>query len=604
MASELSTKKAPWIFALPVALAAGLIPLIVKQKMIPVHTTVAGIWPHGDIDADFFSYYKNAALIIFASLAVIMLLWGFLSHKIKPKPVIIYIPLIVFLLFALLSTVFSEYKHIAYFGFAGRYEGIFIILAYMVLLFVSLHVFNDETSIRLLLACLIVSSTLICLIGIFQFCGLDLFKTSMVQKLIMSGEAVGALNIRSDNYAGTPYENAIYATLFNSNTFGMYISMLFPFSFVLTMTAKKKLHIVASAAYSCLMFAGLLGSYSRGAYAAAAVGVLFGLILLYFKHRARWKRVLTVFSFFIVVFVLMSFQSGGALNKRFVSFFSTIKEESIRPELDKVRNFETEGRTLTLYSEFSKLRIKASDNKVSFFDDEDNPLELRPAENNDLHTFTNKKYDSYFIQVSGNIINIVKDKSFLLFAVIDDEFVPLDSHGRVVDVLPIESFGFKGLERFASARGYIWSRSIPLIKHTLFLGHGPDTFAIYFPQDDYLGKLNFMYDANILIDKPHSIFLQTAINTGVISLISLICLLAYFFMSCIGTVKNKRITYHRFTYVMLINAAIPGYLVAGMFSDSSVSAAPVFWVLLGASICINRAALVDNGTDEEINLDT
>lgn len=587
MEAELSTKKTPWIFALPVALAAGLIPLIVKLKMIPVHSTVSEIWTDGHIDADFFSYYKNAALISFAVLAVIMLLSGIMLHKIKLKPMLFYAPLIVFVLFAVLSTVFSEYKHIAIFGFTGRYEGLFIILAYMALFFVSLHVFNSDMGIKLLMTCLIISSTLICFIGILQFCGLDLLRTTMVQNIIMPGEAVDAFNIRSDNYAGTPYENAIYGTLFNSNTFGMYISMLFPFSLMLTMTAKKKLHLVASAVYSCLMFACLLGSYSRAAYAAAAVGAIFGLILLCFKQRASWKRILTVFSLFIIVFILISFQSGGAINKRFVSFFHTIKEESIRPDLDKVRNFETEGNMLTLYSEFTELHIELSDGKFTFFDDGNNPLDLKFIEDSNLHTFINKKYDTYSIQVSGNIINIIKDRSFLLFAVVNNEFVPLDSHGRVINIRPIESFGFTGLERFASARGYIWSRSIPLMKHTLFLGHGPDTFAMYFPQDDYLGKLNFMYDANILIDKPHNMYLQTAINTGVISLISFVCLLVYFFVSCFRVLKSKKITNHCSIYGMIINAAIPGYLAAGMFSDSSVSAAPVFWVLLGASICIN-----------------
>ena len=52
---------------------------------------------------------------------------------------------------------------------------------------------------------------------------------------------------------------------------------------------------------------------------------------------------------------------------------------------------------------------------------------------------------------------------------------------------------FTSHESFASSRGYIWSRTIPLLKETLFIGTGADTFVIAFPQDDYIGKINSGY---------------------------------------------------------------------------------------------------------------
>lgn len=584
MKSEITPRKASWIYTIPLVLAAGLVPLIVKLKIIPVHSSIAGFWPRGDSDADFFSYYKGTALIILSILAMISIFAGALKHKIKLKRSIIYIPMGAFALFAVLSAAFSGYKNIALFGFPGRYEGLFAVLAYLVLFFAAFNLFYEEKSIKILLACLIASSVLIFLIGIFQFWGMDFFKTSIAQNIIMPGEAGNTMyTIKSANNADALYENAIYGTLFNSNTFGMYISMLFPFSFVLAMVVKKKLHIAFAMLYSGLSFASLLGSYSRGAYAGAAVGVLMGLIMLIFKYKISWKRVLAISFSFIIVYAVMAYQSGGVINQRFISVLNTQNEEPAHRELDKVRNVKIEGGNLTLYSQFTELRVKLQNDEFSFMDDNNQVLDLKPTDNK-MYTFVNEKYESYTIQVYDNLLNIMKDKSFLLFGVLDNEFVPVDSHGKVIDIKPVKSFGFAGMERFASARGYIWSRTIPMLKRTLLIGYGPDTFAMYFPQNDYMGKLNFMYDANILIDKPHNMYLQTAVNTGVISLIAFICILAYFFISGIRVYKKSNFSDNRVIYGMLIGPAITGYLVAGMFTDSTVSTAPVFWVLLGAGL--------------------
>lgn len=75
-----------------------------------------------------------------------------------------------------------------------------------------------------------------------------------------------------------------------------------------------------------------------------------------------------------------------------------------------------------------------------------------------------------------------------------------------------------GREKLISGRGYIWSRTIPLLREYLFLGSGQDTFAIVYPNNDYIGKLNWDYE-NILITKPHCMYLQIAVQSGVLSLL-------------------------------------------------------------------------------------
>ena len=55
-----------------------------------------------------------------------------------------------------------------------------------------------------------------------------------------------------------------------------------------------------------------------------------------------------------------------------------------------------------------------------------------------------------------------------MFSEVDGKLSMVDRFGTPVDLnVPVESFGFKGVERLGSNRGYIYSRSIPLLKKNI-----------------------------------------------------------------------------------------------------------------------------------------
>ena len=70
-----------------------------------------------------------------------------------------------------------------------------------------------------------------------------------------------------------------------------------------------------------------------------------------------------------------------------------------------------------------------------------------------------------------------------------------------------EHIGFEGKEELGSSRGYIWSRTLPLLGNCLFTGFGPDTFTYNFPQNDVLAKYYSYEQFNegfyVTVDKPH-----------------------------------------------------------------------------------------------------
>ena len=180
---------------------------------------------------------------------------------------------------------------------------------------------------------------------------------------------------------------------------------------------------------------------------------------------------------------------------------------------------------------------------------------------------------------------------FLLTA---NGFEYVSEAGRSLALAEVAAWGGKGHEDAASGRIYIWSRALPLLRNTLLVGSGPDTFAAAFPQHDFTGKYLAYGTSEMLVDKPHNFYLQTALNTGVMSLAALVGV----FLSYAKTSFRVFCSRFRREESWLIGLGcflgIVGYLGAGLFNDSVVSVAPVFWVMLGAGMRANALLAKSN----------
>ena len=126
-----------------------------------------------------------------------------------------------------------------------------------------------------------------------------------------------------------------------------------------------------------------------------------------------------------------------------------------------------------------------------------------------------------------------------------------------------------------------------MIKDNLIIGQGPDTFALYFPQKDYVGKLISYSIMHIIVDKAHNMYLQTAVNTGFISLITLIIFFLMYLVSSIRWYVKHPPNDLLSNCGVAILLAVIGYLTTGVFNDSVVSVSTVFWILIGMGTAIN-----------------
>lgn len=584
-----------YLYILPLGLIVAVTPLIVHYKKIKLGEVVATYWTR-DYNTDFFSYYKMLfflGALIFAFLAFYI----YLKKEKTLKKTFYYIPLGIYLLMIIASTIFSEARLTSLSGFPDRYEGMAVLIGYILVVIFTINLVKKKRHLKFLFTFLLISAVIIGVLGIYQFSGLDFFQSQPGKRLILSAanfeNLAEGLDFRFDG------NNIIYATFYNPNYAGSYFAMLFMLTFIMYFFAEGRQNKLLYGAINLLIFANWLGSLSR----AGILGVIFSSIVMVFLLKdqilKRWRSLLIIFIGFILVFTAMDLSTGGSLRKEFFSL-GVETELALKGEKAEIKDiaykdkrliFETEENNLEIYfTETDKPKfVDGNNNKLNYYSKKEDSngekiayiyLADQTYDQFKFRLIKNKKEENMIFELYYNEkrLNMLVDSARNLWAI--------GIRGNIYPIKDVESWGFEGKESLASGRGYIWSRSLPLLKDTMITGYGPDTYAIYFPQDDVIGKFKAFRNTARIVDKPHNMYLQIAINTGVISLIAVVILfLVYFWRNLkIFWRSNYRNWYERAGVGVF--SSFLAYAVAGFFNDSVISVAPVFWILLGMGIMI------------------
>jgi O-antigen ligase len=101
----------------------------------------------------------------------------------------------------------------------------------------------------------------------------------------------------------------------------------------------------------------------------------------------------------------------------------------------------------------------------------------------------------------------------------------------------------------------------------------------------------------MIVDKPHNMYLQIGINTGLMSLLALLALyLMYFIDSMKIYLKRDISTFLEYVGIGAFTG-IMAYLAAGMFNDQIISVAPLFYSMVGLGLAVNRLVKKEEAYD-------
>lgn len=584
-----------WLILMSVVAAITFVPLVVYLRVEPLSPQLYGFWNGQRANFDFFSYYKARILVGLAAVALVGLVAGLITNdsglRRLPRPAGIL--LACYAVMVVLSTWTSPFPGVALDGFPDRYEGALVLLAYLVMALASFAACTTPARAHVVITGLAVSAFVAAIVGLLQYMGADPLRAPGGQRLILpSAYQQAAAQLQYPVEART-----VYSTLYHYNYVGSYTALVLPFLIALLSARtlpRPTTRFVGDAALPVgLMW---LVSGSRGGLTGGVLALVVLGMVRRPRVRVRWLAVAGAAGALVVTIAAVDLATGGRVRARATSVAADLRvltsglppNRQVAPlELSRI-----DGAEIHVKTPDGALRIRHDAGNLTFFDEEQHPLLL--IEEGNSHVRIDDPRFSQVTCILGRIngtsaLVLERDGYVLNFLLLESGIRLALKTGRAVSTDPVATLGFAGRETIGSARGYIWSRSLPLLWDTLLLGYGPDTFAMVFPQQDFSGKFLVYGTTDMLVDKVHNLFLQNALNTGALSALALAALFVWYLRTSVRIYARRDPADGTSTHAVGVAclAAVVGYLGAALFNDSVVSVAPVFWVLLGLGMRMN-----------------
>lgn len=575
-------------------------------------------WTNAGNDlTDFFSYCKMTAICVCGILAIATFAYRAAMKNLAIKRSVIYVPMLVYVVFVLFSYLASDYKEFAWLGWNDRFEGTAVLLCYMIMLFYVINTINTEKSVKWIIYPVAVVSALLGVLGITQYLNMDFFKTTLGQKLLVpnlmtnSGlttwQMVDQAAAKGERYLNFTFTDEIYQTVYNINYVSFYLTLLVPlFGMVFIYNVKKgKETPIWKTGLLCALFGllvfNLIGSESSGGFLGMAAVVALAIIVMN-KKIMNWAKPLAIL-------IAMTLLVAGVTSDRWMPEIrcaaKSIDAEKVVASVEEESYFVTQAKLDFIKTEGSFIRVgyggdvlnidnSAKDySKIVTTDKDGKPLNYVQDE-----AFIYRCTDDRFKDISFKIGMDDLERMYLILDTngkewnfrLEDQIVMVNDLGKDVILEEVPHMGWENNPSFGSGRGYIWSTTLPMMKETVIIGHGADTYCIYYPHKDYVGKLksiNYSANPNTIVDKPHNMYMGMWIGTGGISVIAFLTIIGMYAWQSIRWIwKSKFESFLDFAGAGIF-FGIVGFLVTGLVDDSSVSVMPMFYGLLGTGIAIN-----------------
>lgn len=591
---------------IPVCLLFGVVPLIMRLNHLKVDPIYADCLPN-EVYPDWFFLYKGVAFILLTILMLLVLV--VLRKKVEPHRDLAFkiysLSGLIFILGSILSTFLSPYKDFAIIGGPTRFEGLGVVLCYVMVMFYCYSIFEKTNDFKYLIIPFIVVVLIQTFVGFTQFIGYDFVQWKGIRDLIAPGEFEAYNYYSPGTEPWFPKTSKQWTALLgNRNYTGSFVSLCVPFFLVITLSTESFKKRVG---YWLVTFCGIYMAFacqSRAGFVGISLGLILGVIcLIHYIPRNRKNIKWGELGVALVVTLCLMFVTNA--DNRFASLahdirnlFSGVQEENI--VTTKIEAFDFNPYEILVQTSNSTLTVSLANNTIAFNDSIFETLDYTIVEDN-LFAITSKPYEGYAFEkfTDADYTYIRFFDSFNLeelsgtpkcgFRMDQTGNLTLTNHWNFADVV-IEtppSIGFKGKERLGSGRGYIWSRSLPMLKDTILLGYGPDMYMLEYPQHDFWGKYKGLSDPFVCVDKPHNTYLQIWINQGFPAFLAFVILCGTYILHSLKLYAFK----HTYTLTeglgLAFMLAIVGYLGASFFNDTTLSVTPLFWALLGAGMAYN-----------------
>lgn len=496
---------------------------------------------------------RSREILLFAAGAALVLFW--LGERVFPdkprrSPLLSRhaLPLMagtgLILLTAVLSGIFSLHPEISFWGIASESTGIAAFIGLAALFLAAYEGMSSPENLKYITAGA-TAAGLLC--G-----GMLLFEK-------LSGQLAGILWGAAES-AGT-------MLLFGSSTScGEFCALLFPFLLHSALTEPRRGYSIAQALSAGAALCTALSSMSSAAFYGLLAGTTTLVILLTVRvfrgSRPDWKKSALIAAAAVPAAVLLIAQPG-------ILTASAGNSVSYSPENSwGLTSAELSGGTLRLRNSDTELVLTADSGTVTLADSAgETALLAAPEDSADIA--------GVHAQRSGDILSLdLGYTDVLRFAVMKNELGYVGLNGYIQ---PLEQSAFPELSEYYGAftgRGYIWLNTLPALKNCFLIGTGTGEFCFHYPQNDIVGALNTHGSANLLTDKPHSMYLGLAVSCGIPALLIFLAL-------AVITLRRGAVSSVRGGVLSGAFAAVIAALVMGFANDISPVYSPLAAVFAG-----------------------
>lgn len=497
-----------------------------------------------------------------------------------------FIPLTLYMILIVASTIASKHSQIAIRGMVEQLETMWILLGYGMVVFYTYLFLSTTKQLQILVNTIIIMTTIVVSIGFSQLIGHDFFQTSFGKSLISKNE----LSFRFE-------KGHVYATLYNPNYVGLFVALLIPLLLIVMYSVKGYTKRILSGLLVIGMICCAFGSKSSSGIIGIIAGLLALVLLLAIMNRSyirkQTKKIISGIAICILVFIVANISLDNPVGNYITETYKTITDSAAKPE-SSLSNIITRDDAVELVYKDEPLIIQFSVENGQyafvFRDSTGSELEQQLSSDSSFITITDERYTDFKFSITqyDNIICFVvnvENSVWYFTNQTDGTYYYCNNYGKLLKIDQKQEF--KAYWNIGSGRGYIWDKTIPVLKAHPILGTGPDTFALYFPNTDYLNLYHTGF-SNEVITKPHSLYLQIATQTGIPSLIAFVVFYAMYAISSLRLYMKYSLERYEVRIGIAILSGTFGYLVTSIANDSTITVAPLFWTLIGVGLAINR----------------
>lgn len=570
--------------------AAGFIPLIVRSYSYQNGYTQFDWFPNYSVDGtDYFLFWKMIFIIITGCLMTIIMIVNFKRKKLyfesDPGLYIIFS----YALLVLFSAVFSSNKPWVFTGAYEVYEPVWCVIFYIVFCYYAYYMVKDDKQVMYVLKLGGIGVLFLTVIGTFQTFGLDIFNWK-VWKILVTNP------FHWDSYKNltvTVSKGVAYGTLYNQNYFSFYCGMTLPVIIGMLIYSRRMRERIVLTVALILSTICLWGSRSSSGWLALGI-VLIILTGILLSRKKKWFICYLLGLLTLIVI-------GGVIGN--TTFWGKQIASSVfgTYHLDDVcvlHGIETADDYVELNINENILRLSYDyDEETRYIvvyatDKDGRELSTTPIENGSFsQTIDDPAYQGCMItpllMEKQPVIDVELDNMIWAFSKGDDgTYYCYNTAQKWIKIQNFKSAKIFNDDAF-SGRGRIWNNTIPLLKKYLLLGCGANTYALIYPQYDYVYSF-YISAPNVFDVKAHSWYLMQWVENGLPAMLLLVLFYALYLCKSVYLYRNIRLSDNFYWIGFGIFAATLTYMIVALTNDSNVCTAPMFWVLLGLGMAVNK----------------